>query len=127
MAEIPTKRAVVTALPGPKSAELLARRTSAVSAGVSKGFPVFIERGHGAILVDIDGNQLLDLGSGIAVTSIGHGVPEVTAAISNQAANLIHTCYMVTPYEGYVAVAEALNELCPIRGEAKSALFKVES
>ncbi len=123
VAELPTTRAVVTDLPGPRSTELLARRNSAVSGGVGKGFPVFIERGHGAILVDIDGNQLLDLGSGIAVTSIGHGVKEVTDAISAQAANLLHTCFMVTPYEGYVAVAEALNELCPVAGPAKTVLL----
>ena len=123
MAEQPTMRNVVTDLPGPRSAELLSRRAASVSAGVSKGFPVFIERGHGAILVDIDGNALLDLGSGIAVTSIGHGVPEVSEAIAAQAANLLHTCFMVTPYEGYVAVAEALNELVPVEGPAKTALL----
>ncbi len=123
MADQAMKRAVLTELPGPRSQALLARRTAAVAGGVSKGFPVFIERGQGAILVDIDGNQLLDLGSGIAVTSIGHAVPEVTEAISAQAANILHTCFMVTPYEGYVAVAEALNELTPIAGEAKTALF----
>ena len=123
MADQAMKRAVLTELPGPRSQALLDRRTAAVAGGVSKGFPVFIERGQGAILVDIDGNQLLDLGSGIAVTSIGHAVPEVTEAISAQAANILHTCFMVTPYEGYVAVAEALNELTPIAGEAKTALF----
>ncbi len=120
---IPTRRTLLTELPGPKSLELLSRRTGAVSGGVSKGFPVFIERASGAILVDVDGNALLDLGSGIAVASIGHAVPEVTQAISEQAASFLHTCFMVTPYEGYVAVCEALNQLVPVTGEARSALF----
>jgi len=120
---IPTERRLVTPIPGPRSTALQARRLAAVSAGVSKGLPVFIERGQGAIVVDVDGNALLDLGSGIAVTSIGHGVPAVTEAIADQAGRFLHTCFMVTPYEGYVAVCESLNELVPVAGEARSALF----
>ncbi len=122
-ATIPTARTIRTALPGPRSLELQARRTSAVASGVSKGFPVFIERAAGAIVVDVDGNALLDLGSGIAVTSIGHAVPEVTDAIVDQAGRFVHTCFMVTPYESYVAVCEALNERAPVEGPARSALF----
>lgn len=120
---IPTARTLVTDLPGPRSLALQARRVAAVATGVSKGFPVFIERGAGAIVVDVDGNALLDLGSGIAVTSIGHGVTEVADAIAAQATDLLHTCFMVTPYEGYVAVCEALNAIAPVAGEKRSALF----
>ncbi len=120
---IPTSRTLVTALPGPRSQELQSRRVAAVATGVSKGFPVFIERGAGAIVVDVDGNALLDLGSGIAVTSIGHGVTTVSAAIAEQADRFLHTCFMVTPYEGYVAVCEALNAIAPVPGEKRSALF----
>ena len=120
---IPTSRTLVTALPGPRSQELQSRRVAAVATGVSKGFPVFIERGAGAIVVDVDGNALLDLGSGIAVTSIGHGVTTVSAAIAEQANRFLHTCFMVTPYEGYVAVCEALNAIAPVPGEKRSALF----
>ena len=118
-----TERKVVTALPGPKSQEMHARRKNVVSAGVTNGYPVYIDRAEGAIIVDIDGNHILDLGSGIAVTTIGHAVPELVAAVSEQVAKFTHTCFMVTPYEAYVQVCEALNELTPGTHEKRSALF----
>ncbi|HEV2428106.1 MAG TPA: 4-aminobutyrate--2-oxoglutarate transaminase [Acidimicrobiales bacterium] len=108
-----TERKLLTELPGPKSRALNERRTKVVSAGLTRGFPVYIERGEGAILEDVDGNRLLDLGSGIAVTSIGHAVPEVVEAVSRAAANFTHTCFMVVPYEGYVEVCEELARLTP--------------
>jgi len=118
-----TERKVVTALPGPKSQEMHARRKNVVSAGVTNGYPVYIDRAEGAIIVDIDGNHILDLGSGIAVTTIGHAVPELVAAVSEQVAKFTHTCFMVTPYEAYFQVCEALNELTPGTHEKRSALF----
>jgi len=118
-----TERKVVTALPGPKSQEMHARRKNVVSAGVTNGYPVYIDRAEGAIIVDIDGNHILDLGSGIAVTTIGHAVPELVSAVSEQVAKFTHTCFMVTPYEAYVQVCEALNELTPGTHEKRSALF----
>jgi 4-aminobutyrate aminotransferase/(S)-3-amino-2-methylpropionate transaminase len=118
-----TQRKIVTALPGPKSQELHARRQAVVSSGLSVGFPVYIERAEGAIVVDVDGNQLLDLGSGIAVTSIGHAVPALVEAVSDQVARFTHTCFMVNPYESYVEVCEALAELTPGNFAKTSALF----
>src|SRR3978361_630566 len=85
--------------------------------------PVYAARAGGAIVEDVDGNRLIDLGAGIAVTTIGNASPRVVEAVAAQAANFPHTCFMVTPYEGYVAVCEHLNRLTPIRGEARSALF----
>ena len=120
---IEQRRGLVTQLPGPRSKELHGRRLHSVSAGLAVGFPVYIERAEGAILVDVDGNRLIDLGSGIAVTSVGHGVAEVAAAVAAQGADLTHTCFMVTPYEGYVEVCEALNALTPGQHEKRSALF----
>ena len=120
---IGTERKVVTELPGPKSRALHDRRKAVVSAGLSTGFPVYIERGEGAILLDVDGNLLLDLGSGIAVTSIGHAVPEVIEAVSQQVADFTHTCFMVAPYEEYVAVCEELAALTPGTHAKTSALF----
>ena len=93
--------------------QLHERRKAVVSAGLTQGFPVYIERAEGAILVDVDGNRLLDLGSGIAVTTIGHAVPELIDAVSQQVAAFTHTCFMVTPYESYVAVCEELANLTP--------------
>ena len=118
-----TERKVLTELPGPRSIALHERRRAAVSHGLTQGFPVYIERAEGAILVDADGNQLLDLGSGIAVTSIGHAVPELVDAVSRQVADFTHTCFMVTPYEEYVEVCERLNELTPGDFAKTSALF----
>ena len=120
---IGTERKVVTELPGPKSRALHERREAVVSAGLSTGFPVYIERGEGAMLLDVDGNLLLDLGSGIAVTSIGHAVPEVIEAVSQQVADFTHTCFMVAPYEEYVAVCEELAALTPGTHAKTSALF----
>ncbi|MFZ1062381.1 MAG: 4-aminobutyrate--2-oxoglutarate transaminase [Acidimicrobiales bacterium] len=118
-----TARKVVTELPGPKSRALHARRQAVVSAGLTNGFPVYIERAEGAILVDVDGNRLLDLGSGIAVTTIGHAVPELVDAVSAQVAAFTHTCFMVTPYERYVEVCEELAALTPGTHAKTSALF----
>jgi len=120
---IGNQRKVVTPLPGPKSTELHARRQKVVSAGLTNGFPVYIDRAEGAILVDVDGNHLLDLGSGIAVTSIGHAVPALINAVSEQVAAFTHTCFMVTPYEAYIHVCEELAALTPGDHAKTSALF----
>jgi len=118
-----TERKVVTEIPGPKSQALHARRKATVSAGLTQGFPVYIERAMGAILVDVDGNELLDLGSGIAVTGIGHAVPALVDAVSEQVAKFTHTCFMVTPYESYIEVCEELAALTPGTHAKTSALF----
>ncbi|QFS91585.1 4-aminobutyrate aminotransferase GabT [Mycobacterium sp. THAF192] len=123
MSTVEQSRHLATAIPGPRSSELIARKNSAVSRGVGTTMPVYAARAFGGIVEDVDGNRLIDLGSGIAVTTIGNASPRVVAAVSDQAANFTHTCFMVTPYEGYVAVAEALNRLTPGSEEKRSALF----
>jgi 4-aminobutyrate aminotransferase/(S)-3-amino-2-methylpropionate transaminase len=117
------RRRLVTELPGPRSRELMARRVAAVSSAVGGTLPLFIERAGGGVLVDVDGNSLIDLGSGIAVVSVGNAAPRVVAAVSEQVAAFTHTCFMVAPYEGYVAVCEELNRLTPGDHEKRSALF----
>jgi 4-aminobutyrate aminotransferase/(S)-3-amino-2-methylpropionate transaminase len=117
------KRSLQTEIPGPRSAELHARRTAAVAAGVGSSLPVYVTAAGGGIVVDVDGNQLIDFGSGIAVTSVGNAAPRVVAAVQEQVAAFTHTCFMVTPYEGYVAVAEKLNSLTPGSFEKRTALF----
>jgi len=121
--EIEQRRVLNTAIPGPKSAELQQRKLAAVSAGVGVGLPVYVERAGGGILVDVDGNQLIDFGSGIAVTTVGNASPKVVERVREQVADFTHTCFMVTPYEEYVQVAELLNELTPGDGEKRTALF----
>lgn len=123
MTALPQERRLVTAIPGPKSQELGARRTAAVAAGVGSVLPVFAARADGGILEDVDGNRLIDFGSGIAVTSVGASAEAVVRRASAQLADFTHTCFMVTPYEGYVAVAEQLAELTPGDHAKKSALF----
>jgi 4-aminobutyrate aminotransferase/(S)-3-amino-2-methylpropionate transaminase len=120
---VPQQRLLKTAIPGPRSSELHARKLAAVSAGVGTTLPVYVERAGGGIIVDADGNQLIDFGSGIAVVSVGNAAPRVVEAVQAQVADFTHTCFMVTPYEEYVAVAEQLNELTPGEHGKRSALF----
>jgi 4-aminobutyrate aminotransferase/(S)-3-amino-2-methylpropionate transaminase len=120
---IEQRRILTTPIPGPRSAELHARKNAAVSSGVSTGLPVYVERAGGGILVDVDGNQLIDFGSGIAVTTVGNAAPRVVERVRAQVADFTHTCFMVTPYAEYVEVAEALAELTPGDHDKRSALF----
>ena len=119
---VPTERRVVTAIPGPRSVELQERRRAVVSDGVASALPVFIEKAHGAILVDVDGNAFLDLGAGIGVTTIGHTDDAVVAAAREQVGDVIHTLFTITPYEEYVRVAELLAEHTPGTHAKKSVL-----
>lgn len=110
---MPTGRRVVTAIPGPRSQELQRRRLAAVSGGAASAVPVFLERAHGAVVVDVDGNAFIDLGSGIGVTTIGHTDDDVVAAAQDQLADLVHGMFTITPYEPYVRVAELLAAHTP--------------
>ncbi|MFI9276148.1 4-aminobutyrate--2-oxoglutarate transaminase [Kitasatospora sp. NPDC052896] len=121
--QLPQERRLVTAIPGPKSQELQARKLGAVAAGVGTTLPVYVARANGGVLEDVDGNSLIDFGSGIAVTNVGNSAEAVVAKATEQLAAFTHTCFMVTPYEGYVAVAEQLNELTPGDHEKRTALF----
>ncbi len=121
--DIVQERRLVTAIPGPKSVALHARRQAAVAAGVASTVPVYTAEAGGGVIVDIDGNSLIDLGSGIAVTSVGNAAPLVVEAVRNAVEHFTHTCFMVTPYEDYVEVAEKLNALTPGRHAKRTALF----
>ena len=124
MSETPVSaRKIVTAIPGPKSQELHQHRLNNVSAGVGASLPVYIDHAHGAILTDVDGNQFIDMGSGIGVTTIGHTNEKVVAAVQAQVAKLTHTLFTVTPYVPYVRVCELLNKHTPGNFAKKSALF----
>jgi 4-aminobutyrate aminotransferase/(S)-3-amino-2-methylpropionate transaminase len=117
------QRRLVTKIPGPRSRELQQRRLAAVAKGISSTLPIYVARAEGGIIEDIDGNALIDFGSGIAVVSVGNSAPHVVAAVQRQVAQFTHTCFMIAPYEGYVAVCEALNRLTPGDHEKRSALF----
>jgi 4-aminobutyrate aminotransferase/(S)-3-amino-2-methylpropionate transaminase len=117
------KRHVVTAIPGPNSVALQKRRSEVVSAGVGTMLPTFIEEAHGAILKDVDGNHLIDMGSGIGVVTIGHTNEKLVAAVSEQVAKLTHTLFTVAPYEPYVRAAELLTSHAPCGKKKKAAFF----
>ena len=110
---IEQSRHLATAIPGPRSVELMRRKAAAVSSGVGTTMPVCAARAAGGIVEDVDGNRFIDLGSGIAVTTIGSSAPRVVEAVSRQVADFTHTCFMITPYESYIAVAEQLARLTP--------------
>ncbi len=120
---LPQERRVVTAIPGPRSTELMSRRNDACARGLSTTLPVFIEKAGGGVLVDVDGNSLIDMGSGIAVVNVGNSADRVVANVQAQVAAFTHTCFMVTPYAGYVEVCEALNRLTPGDFAKKSVLL----
>lgn len=116
-------RHLITEIPGPMSVQLARRRAAAVAHGVGSAIPVYAARAAGAIVEDVDGNRLIDLCSGIGVTTVGNAAPRVVEAVCAQAAAFTHTSFMATPYESYVAVAEALNRITPGSGEKRSVLL----
>ncbi len=113
----------MTEIPGPRSRELAARKLDAVAGGVGTTLPVYASAAHGGVLEDVDGNVFIDLGSGIAVTTVGSSAPRVVEAVTDQAGRFTHTCFMVTPYESYLEVAERLNRLTPGDHDKRTALF----
>ena len=119
---LPQVRRVVTAIPGPKSTEVLKRRTEATSGGLGMAFPTVIERAHDAILLDIDGNQIIDLGSGIGVTTVGNSAPRVVERVLKQVREFTHTNFTTAPYENYIEVCEWLNKNTPGTFAKKSLL-----
>ena len=121
--ELPQRRNLVTEIPGPASRALMERRNSTVARGVSTTLPVFITAAGGGVMLDADGNSLIDFGSGIAVASVGNAADAVVSRVQQQVAQFTHTCFMVTPYEGYVEVCEELSRRTPGTHEKRSALF----
>jgi 4-aminobutyrate aminotransferase/(S)-3-amino-2-methylpropionate transaminase len=120
--DLPQRRNLVTEIPGPASRALTERRQQNVARGVSSVLPVFVRAAGGGVVVDVDGNSLIDFGSGIAVVSVGNSAPRVVANVTEQVAQFTHTCFMVTPYEGYIEVCEELARRTPGDYEKRSIL-----
>ena len=116
------ERRLVTAIPGPKSIEALKRRSEATSGGLGMAIPVIIERASDAILLDIDGNQIIDLGSGIGVVNVGNSASRVVDRVIEQVQAFTHTCFTVAPYMNYIEVCEKLNAITPGTHKKKSLL-----
>ena len=106
----------------PSSSEIHKRRIAAVARGVGSTIDSYIDTASGGTLTDVDGREWIDFASGIAVTSVGNSAPGVVAAVREQVARFTHTCFMVSPYESYVAVCEQLNALTPGSFEKRSVL-----
>ena len=123
MKSLPQVRKVVTAIPGPKSQEILKRRSDAVSSALGMAMPVVVERAGGGIILDVDGNSIIDMGAGIAVVSVGNSANRVVANVQTQVEAFTHTCFMIVPYLGYIQVCEALNRLTPGTHKKKSILL----
>ncbi len=102
-----------TEIPGPRSREIVARREAATPPGAAKLTQIAVERAQGSIVIDVDGNHLIDLAGGIGVLAVGHCPPGVVNAMSTQAEKLVHMCAIVATYEPLVEVAERLNALTP--------------
>ncbi len=118
------KASIKTAdVPGPKSVELGKLRDKYLSKAMGISAPVYIEKAEGSLLWDVDGNTYIDMGSGIGVTNVGHRPKEVVDAVKKQADKFLHTCFQVTPYEGYVRLAEKLATIAPHPGLLKSVLY----
>lgn len=113
---------LVTEIPGPRSRALHERRLAVVPRGAHSMLPVYIARAHGAILVDVDGNQYVDMCAGIGVTTVGHTDTAVVAAVREQVAHITHTAFGMNPYEAYVALAERLARYAP--GSSPEAPYK---
>ncbi len=111
--EIAQEPRIVTDLPGPKSRELHERRVAVVPRGAHSLLPVYIERAHGSILIDVDGNQFVDMCAGIGVTTVGHTDEAVVAAVREQVGLVTHTAFGMNPYEPYVVLAEHLAKHAP--------------
>ena len=116
-------RKLLTSIPGPKSQELIKRRADAVSASLGMAIPVVVEKAGGGVIVDVDGNSIIDMGAGIAVVNVGNSADRVVKNVKEQVEAFTHTCFMIAPYMGYIQVCEALNRLTPGDHKKKSALF----
>jgi 4-aminobutyrate aminotransferase/(S)-3-amino-2-methylpropionate transaminase len=116
-------RKLLTSIPGPKSQELIKRRADAVSASLGMAIPVVVEKAGGGVIVDVDGNSIIDMGAGIAVVNVGNSADRVVKNVKEQVEAFTHTCFMIAPYLGYIQVCEALNRLTPGDHKKKSALF----
>ncbi|WP_032408141.1 4-aminobutyrate--2-oxoglutarate transaminase [Rhodococcoides fascians] len=116
-------RRLVTEVPGPRSRELADRRAAALPAGLASAAQVYVAAAGGGVVVDVDGNSFIDFGSGIAVTTVGNAAPRLVERASEQLAKYTHTCFLATPYEPYIEVAETLNRLTPGSHEKRTALF----
>jgi 4-aminobutyrate aminotransferase/(S)-3-amino-2-methylpropionate transaminase len=112
-----------TAVPGPRSREILQRKEQVIADPLTIFLPVVADHGEGATLTDVDGNTFIDFTGGVGCLNVGHGNPRVIEAVQEQAAKFLHTDFTIIPYEAYVRLAERLIASAPVSGSAKAAFF----
>ena len=114
---------IVTALPGPKAKAIIDRRENAMPGAIKCGYPCVIERGEGAMFEDVDGNIFLDWIGGVGVLNIGYSHPQLIDAVKAQSEKYFHAMMNITTHEGYIALAEKMNEIAPVKGDKKKTMF----
>ncbi len=114
---------VTSTLPGPKAKEIIDRRAAAVPDAIKCTYPVVIKRGEGAMIEDVDGNLFLDWIGGVGVMNVGYSQPDVVKAVQEQAEKYFHSMMNITTHEGYIKLAEKMNQIVPVRGEKKKTMF----
>src|SRR3954449_306361 len=112
-----------TAIPGPRSREILERKERVVADPLSVYLPVVVEEASGATLTDVDGNTFIDFTGGVGCLNVGHSHPQVVAAAQEQLERFSHTDFTIVPYEAYVTLSERLLAAAPFTGPAKAAFF----
>ncbi len=114
---------IKTPLPGPKAAEILKRRHEAMPDSIKSVYPVVISRGEGAMVEDVDGNVFMDWVGGVGVLNIGYSQPEIVEAVQNQAGKYFHAMMNIITHEGYIALAEKMNEIVPVKSKNRRTMF----
>ncbi|MBE5973564.1 MAG: aspartate aminotransferase family protein [Paenibacillaceae bacterium] len=114
---------IKTPLPGPKAGAVLKRREEAVPGAIKSVYPCVIGRGEGAMLEDLDGNRFLDWVGGVGVLNIGYSHPEIVEAVKEQSEKYFHGMMNIVTHEGYIALAEKMNEIVPLKSDRKKTMF----
>jgi len=114
---------IKTPLPGPKAQAVLKRREEAVPGAIKSVYPCVIEKGEGAMLEDLDGNRFLDWVGGVGVLNIGYSHPEIVEAVKVQSEKYFHGMMNIVTHEGYIALAEKMNEIVPLKSDKKKTMF----
>lgn len=114
---------ITETLPGPKASKIIARRAEAVPSAIKCVYPVVIERGEGAMIEDVDGNRFLDWIGGVGVLNVGFSHPEIIEEVKKQSEKYFHGMFNIVTHEGYVKLAEKLNEIVPVKGDKKKTYF----
>ncbi|NAS17031.1 aminotransferase class III-fold pyridoxal phosphate-dependent enzyme [Clostridium butyricum] len=114
---------ITETLPGPKAKDIIKRRKEAIPSAIKCVYPVVIERGEGAMIEDVDGNRFLDWIGGVGVLNVGFSHPEIVEEVKKQSEKYFHGMFNIVTHEGYVKLAEKLNEIVPVKGDKKKTYF----